>query len=461
VNTNAREESQPTESTFAFNTQAPRPAPTHVETNLQVELTGTGDDHLTSLGHVRLDTRVRLGQSLETLDQLGQIGRVLALDGDLDDGRDRKLHDLHVVGGLRGGQGTALEQELVDTDETDNVTGGNILDGLDVTTHHQDGPLDGLDERVVLLSGDKVGSLDSDLGTGLGGTGKDSTEGVESTLVRGGHHLGDVAHQGTVGVTVSDGDGRLVVHGTLVQGLDTVSLSGGGRGQVDDNHLQQRVTGGQELSHDRLQQGLALEVLLLGQELDLELLEQGGDLLLLEVHDGREDSVDGVQDERVEGSLEGLAISVDGLGRPLLGLGVKVVVSPKLGHQLVLVDTKLLGVSGGKLPQGEGPSVETGTESDGTLLGEDLDVTEGLVGVGRDDDVDRLDGSAEGLVQVLLGDLQLEQGSVDLVDDQDGLDSLGQRLSEHSLGLDTDSLDGVDDDQGTASVSEHKQSPAG
>ena len=93
--------------------------------------------------------------------------------------------------------------------------------------------------------------------------------------------------------------------------------------------------------------------------------------------------------------------------------------------------------------------METGTESDGTLLGEDLDVTEGLVGVGRDDDVDRLDGSAEGLVQVLLGDLQLEQGSVDLVDDQDGLDSLGQRLSEHSLGLDTDSLDGVDDDQGT------------
>ena len=148
-----------------------------------MELTGTGDDHLTSLGHVRLDTRVRLGQSLETLDQLGQIGRVLALDGDLDDGRDRKLHDLHVVGGLRGGQGTALEQELVDTDETDNVTGGNVLDGLDVTTHHQDGPLDGLDERVVLLSGDKVGSLDSDLGTGLGGTGKDSTEGVESTLV--------------------------------------------------------------------------------------------------------------------------------------------------------------------------------------------------------------------------------------------------------------------------------------
>ena len=425
-----------------------------------MELTGTGDDHLTGLGHVGLDTRVRLGQSLQTLDQLGQIGRVLALDGDLDDGGDGELHDLHVVGSLRGGQGTALQQELVDTDETDNVTGGNILDGLDVTTHHQDGPLDGLDERVVLLSGNKVGSLDSDLGTSLGGTREDSTESVESTLVRGGNHLGDVTHQGTVGVTVTDGNGRLVVHGTLVKGLDTVSLSGGGRRQVDDNHLQKRVTGGQELSHDGLQEGLALEVLLLVSQLDLELVEQGHDLLLLEVHDSREDSVDGVQDERVESTLEGLAVGVSRLGGPLLGLGVKVVVSPKLGHQLVLVNTKLLGVSLSELPQSESPSVETGTEGDGTFLGVNLNVTEGGVRVGGDDDVDGLDGSGELLVQVLLGDLQLEQGSVDLVDDQDGLDSLGQGLTQNGLGLDTDTLNGVNDDQGTGWRVKRKRKPS-
>jgi len=38
----------------------------------------------------------------------------------------------------------------------------------------------------------------------------------------------------------------------------------------------------------------------------------------------------------------------------------------------LLVDTELLGVSGSELTEGEGPSVQTGTESDGTLLGVDL-----------------------------------------------------------------------------------------
>jgi hypothetical protein len=93
--------------------------------------------------------------------------------------------------------------------------------------------------------------------------------------------------------------------------------------------------------------------------------------------------------------------------------------------------------------------VETGSESDGSLLGVDLDVTEDLVVVGRDDDVDGLDGSGERLVEVLLADLELEEGSVDLVDDNDGLDSLGKGLSEDGLGLDADTVDGVNDDEGS------------
>jgi len=93
--------------------------------------------------------------------------------------------------------------------------------------------------------------------------------------------------------------------------------------------------------------------------------------------------------------------------------------------------------------------VQTGTESDGTLLGVDLDVTEGLVEVGGDDDVDGLDDTREVLVQVLLGDLELEKSTVDLVDDNDGLDALTESLAKDSLGLDADTLDGVDDDKGT------------
>jgi len=425
-----------------------------LEADLQVELTGTGNDVLSGVRDPGLDTRVGLGESLKTLDKLGKIVGVLDLDGDLDDWRDRELHDLHVVGSLGGGKGSGLEEELVDSDETDDVSGGAVLDGLNGSTHHEDGSLDGLDEEVRLGSGNVVRSLDSDLGTRSNGSREDSSEGVESTLVRGGDHLGDVKHEGTLGVAVPDTDGGLVVHGTLVEGLNSVSLGGSGRGKVEDNHLKERVSGGEELSHDGLEEGLTLEVLLLGGELNLELLEHGEDLVLLEVHDGGEDLEDRVEDEHVEGSLELLAVVSGGLGGPLLGLGVKVVVSPKSVHERLLLDTELLGVSGGELVDGEGPTVETGTESDGTLLGVNLDVTEDLVVVGGDDDVDGLDGSGERLVEVLLADLELEESSVDLVDDNDGLDSLGKSLSKDGLGLDTDTIDGVNDDESSVSDSE-------
>lgn len=98
--------------------------------------------------------------------------------------------------------------------------------------------------------------------------------------------------------------------------------------------------------------------------------------------------------------------------------------------------------------------METGTERDGALLGVDLAVTEGLLVVHRDDDVDRLDGTGESLVEVLLLDLELEEGTVDLVDDDDRLDALTERLTEDGLGLDADTVDGVDDDEGTVSDTE-------
>ena len=98
--------------------------------------------------------------------------------------------------------------------------------------------------------------------------------------------------------------------------------------------------------------------------------------------------------------------------------------------------------------------METGTESDSTLVRVHLDITEGLVEVGGDDDVDGLDCSGEGLVQVLLLDLKLEQSTVDLVDDNNGLNTLTKSLSEHSLGLDAHTLDGVDDNESTVSDTE-------
>lgn len=307
-----------------------------VQANLEMQLTGTGNDVLTGVGGVGQDARVGLGQTLETLDQLGQILGVLDLDGTLDDGGDGELHDLEVVGSLAGGEGTRLEQELIDTDQTDDVTGRHVIDGLDLATHHQDGTLDSLDEEILLLAGDVVGALDADLETGADGTGEDTTEGVETTLIGGGHHLGDVKHEGTLGVAVTDTNGSLIIEGTLVQSLGTVALSSDGGGKVEDHHLQQGVGGGQESTHDSLEQLLALLLPVVGVELEVELLKQGSDLLGLEVHDGGEDLEDGVQDELVEGTLQRLALVGSGLG-PLLGVGVEVVVALRGRKKIMLV----------------------------------------------------------------------------------------------------------------------------
>lgn len=424
-----------------------------LKTNLEVELTSTGNNVLARLVDHGQDTRVGLGETLETLDKLGQILGVLDLNGALHDGGDGELHDLHVVGSLIGGEGTGLEQELIDTDQTDNVTGGDILNGLNEATHHENGTLDGLDEEILLAAGDVVGTLDADLDTGLDGTGVDTTEGVETTLIGGGHHLGDVKHQRSSGVTVADTDASLVVGGTLVESLGTVLLGSDGGRKVDTDHLKKGISGRQELAHDELEEGLALELLLIVGEGDLELVEEGEDLITLVVVDSGKDLEDGVQDELVEGTLKGLAL-VLALGGPLLGLGVEEVVTPETLKHLLAVNTELLGVLDGELADSEAPAVETGTEGNGSAVGVDLDVTESLVEVGGDDDVDGLNGTGEGLVKILLGDLELEKSTIDLVDAQNGLNTLSQGLTQDGLGLDTDTGDTVDNDKGTVSDTE-------
>jgi hypothetical protein len=294
-----------------------------LQANLQVKLTSAGNDVLTGVGNVSQDTGVRLGQTLQTLNKLGKILSVLDLDGTLNDGGDGELHNLEVVGSLVSGEGTRLEQELVNTNKTKNVTGRDIVNGLDETTHHQNGTLDGLDEEVLLASGLVVGALNADLETRADSSGEDTTEGVETTLVGGGNHLGDVQHEGTLGIAVADTNGVDVVVGALVQSLHTVPLGSGGGGKVENHHLEKSVSSRKELAHDNLEELLALKVLLVAGELDLELLKESGDLVSLEVHDRVEDAEDGVKNELVEGTLELLALVGAALG-PLLGLGVEV-----------------------------------------------------------------------------------------------------------------------------------------
>ena len=292
-----------------------------LQADLKVQLTSTSNDVLTRFGDVSQDARVGLGQTLKTLDQFGQFLGVLDLDGALDDRRDGELHDLKVVGRLIGGEGTRLEQELVNANQTDDVTSRNILDGLNVTTHHKNGTLDALDEEVFLATRGVVGTLDADLQTRADSTSVNTTHSVETTLVRSGNHLGDVKHERSLGVTVTDTNGAGVVLRTLVESLSTVLLGSNGRRQVDTDHLQHGIGGRQELAHDDLKKSLALKFLVLVGKLHAKLVNKSEDLLTAVVVDSTEDLEDGVQDELVEGAL---GTFLGGVG-PLFGLHVEVV----------------------------------------------------------------------------------------------------------------------------------------
>jgi len=298
-----------------------------LQANLKVKLTSASNDVLARLRGVAQDARIRLGQTLETFDKLGKIGSVLDLDRAAHDGRDRELHDLEVVGRLAGGEGTRLEQELVNADQTNDVAGGQVINGFNLGAHHQDGTLDSLDEEIVLLARGVVGTLDADLETGADGTGEDTAEGIEATLIGGRHHLGDIQHQRAVRVAVTDTDGSLIVQRTLVEGLDTILLGRDGRREVQDHHFQQAVSSRQESTHDGFQKLLALLVAVLSGKLEVQLIKECVDLILLEVHDSIEDPEDGVEDELAKGTFKLGAVSSSRALGPLLGLGVEVVVA--------------------------------------------------------------------------------------------------------------------------------------
>ena len=177
--------------------------------------------------------------------------------------------------------------------------------------------------------------------------------------------------------------------------------------------------------------------------------------LHLFVHDGSEGLVDGIEDPLDESTLGG------GLGHlldPLLGLGVVESIAPEVPHHLVQVDLELGGVHLGELLEREGPAVEAGTETDGTVSGRDVQAAHWtfLIGatVSSDDDVDVLDDSREGLVKLFGVELEFEKSSVHLVHEEDRLYTLGNSLSEDGLGLDADAGHAIDDDESTIGDSE-------
>jgi len=424
-----------------------------------VQFTSTSNDVLTGLVEGTLYHRIGLGETLKTFDQLGEIVGVLGLDGNTHDRGHGELHDTNVVSLLVIGDGTRLQQVLIDSNQTDGVTAGDVLNRFDVTTHHQNGTLNVLDEKISLLARNVVGAHDADLGTSAYGSGEDTTEGVETSLIAGGYHLGDVQHERTRGVAVPDGGGTDIIHRTFVQVLNTILLGNDGRGEMVDNHVKEGLSSGQPLPHHSLEEGLGIEILLVGGELDSQRLNHLGVLVLLSIHDRVEQLVDGLQDKLHESSLA----SSDGSLGPFTGLGVEIVVAPQVLQHLV--SHLVLGIFGGltllgsrlelsrihvgELVEGETPLVETGSEGDGSLVRVDGNITEEFVLVSGDDDVDGLNGPLESLVGILRVQLELQEGTVHLVDHEYGFDTLTQSLTKYGFSLYTNSFDAIYDDEGT------------
>mmetsp|Transcript_23615 Transcript_23615/g.58334 ORF Transcript_23615/g.58334 Transcript_23615/m.58334 type:complete len:504 (-) Transcript_23615:10-1521(-) len=125
-----------------------------LEADLNVELAAASDDVLARLLDRALHERVRLGQALQALDQLGKVVRVLGLHGDAHDGRDRILHgdDGVGLGGVSVGDGALLHEVLVDADQRRRVARRDRVDRLGLAAHHEDGALDVLHEQVLLLA---------------------------------------------------------------------------------------------------------------------------------------------------------------------------------------------------------------------------------------------------------------------------------------------------------------------
>merc|ERR1719309_135482 len=127
---------------------------------------------------------------------------------------------------VKGGDGPRLDQELVDSNQTHNVTTGHILNGLHIPSHHQDGPLNGLYIQVLLLPRSVVWTHDPYFLPCCYHTRKDASKGIKASLVTGRNHFGDVHHQRTFGVTALDSDGSFIVSWALVQKLTAVLLGG-------------------------------------------------------------------------------------------------------------------------------------------------------------------------------------------------------------------------------------------
>jgi len=193
-----------------------------------MELTSTSNDVLTGLLDRDLHEGIGLGETLETFDQLGKISRALGLNGHTHDSGHGELHGHERISAFLSGESSGLENELIDTNQSASVTARDGLNGLGSTTHHNHNTLNVLNVDIILRSKLVVGTKDANLLTSSDGSGENTTESVETTLIGSGHHLRDVHNERSLGVASADSGGGDIVLRTSVQILNTVLLGLGG-----------------------------------------------------------------------------------------------------------------------------------------------------------------------------------------------------------------------------------------
>jgi len=153
---------------------------------------------------------------------------VFGSDGHSNDGGHRVFHVSDAVGIFVVRNGSGLNEILIDSNESYSVSARNVGDVFYGSAHHEDGSLDGFDVEIVFFTGFVISSHDSDFLAGGDSSREDSSEGEESRFISGGHHFGNVHHEGSFGVTGFHGHTAFVVFGSLIEILRSVFLGGNG-----------------------------------------------------------------------------------------------------------------------------------------------------------------------------------------------------------------------------------------
>jgi hypothetical protein len=426
-----------------------------LEANFDVEFTATSNDVFAWLFSCANNEGVGLGEFAETFDELGEVGSVLDFDGDTHDWGDWVLHHTDAVGIVVIWNGTLLDEVSIDTDETDGVTARNIWNSFDFTSHHEDGSLNVLNVKVILGAWLVVGSHNSNFLASSDGTSENTTEGVETTTIGGWDHLGDEDHEGTVLVAGCNGLTAWIIDGTFVKVSSSVLLGLFWGWELHDDHFEEGLSSVDPLLADDLHKILKTSFFLFSVKDDLELIQHLPDSVKVTIHNIADEGNDWLHDELDEASWEFTTAAVWGISCELFLLWREVVITPELLHELCEVELELVSIYTCEAGKGEGPAEKSGTESDGTVGWVDLLRLAHIIAfVGWNNDVCILNNTLEVLIHGLTINLEFEDTTINLVDEKNWLDLFTEGLTEDGLGLDANTFDVIDDDEGTVSDTE-------